>query len=74
MEAWRRMESADRIDFINWAINNLNGRWDKGDDKYDSGQTGFKGDPIDHAIEEALDLLVYLWVAKSEKLYREEKI
>ena len=27
----------------------------------------FKGSPLDHAIEEALDLLVYLWVMKRRR-------
>jgi hypothetical protein len=62
--SWRDMEEPDRVNFISWADAELNARWLLGDQRYNSSHTGFKGNPIDHAIEEALDLLVYLWIAK----------
>ena len=64
MEAWRSMEPGDRQEFLVWAESSLFKRWVLGDERYESCTLGFQGDPLDHAIEEALDLVLYLWIAK----------
>jgi hypothetical protein len=61
------MKNPDRVEFLSWSIEQLNARWKLGDERYNSSETGFRGDPLDHAIEEALDLVVYLWVEKRKR-------
>lgn len=61
IKAWRDLGDSDRQDFLTWMVSrakqrNLQGRKVYGDT--------FQGDPLDHAIEEALDLLFYLWVER----------
>lgn len=62
---WRFLGDATfgtpRWDFVEWAIRAIDKRVAVGVERYGD---EFQGDPLDHAIEEALDLLFYLWVAK----------
>lgn len=61
---WRSMKAEDREEFLGWAEQALSARWQLGADLYHSDVRGFQGDPIDHAIEEALDLVLYLFMTK----------
>ena len=42
-------------------------RWELGRERYHKKSINFQGSPTDHAIEEALDLLVYLWVMRRRR-------
>lgn len=67
MESWRSMGTEDRLDFLQWVEDGLNHEWEKGRHKYHSDALGFQGNPLDHAIEEALNLLCYLWMEKRKQ-------
>ena len=67
MEDWRRMDDDAKDEFRRWADGNLRERWTLGDKRYNSSAFGFQGDPLDHAIEEAFDLLLYLWMQKRKE-------
>jgi hypothetical protein len=58
------MSGEDRLDFLQWVEDGLNREWEKGQEKYQSHILGFQGTPLDHAIEEALNILCYLWIEK----------
>ena len=58
------LESAEERAFRSWTDEGVAGRWELGRERYHRESIDFKGLPVAHAIEEALDLLVYLWVAK----------
>ena len=66
--SWRSMAVVDKYEFLDWAGRALKDRWDLGDERYNSSKQGFQGNPTDHAIEEALDLLVYLWIQKRKEM------
>ena len=75
-ESWRSMVELDQTEFRHWSDISLSARWELGREKYQSDVKGFQGDPIDHAIEECLDQLIYLFMAKrrhSELRYALEK-
>lgn len=61
---WRSMTNADYDQFLEWVDTNTLNRWQLGQERYLSDVKGFQGDPIDHAIEETFDSLLYLWIAK----------
>ena len=61
IKAWRTLGDLDREDFLVWVDSRSKQRQGLGRKVY--GDT-FQGDPLDHAIEEALDLLFYLWVER----------
>lgn len=61
---WRSMTIADYDQFLEWVDTNTLNRWNLGKERYQSDVKGFQGDPIDHAIEEMFDGLLYLWMAK----------
>ena len=67
IEPWRSMEPKDQMEFMACLDISLRSRWERGEAKYDSALQGFQGNPLDHAIEEALDLVLYLWMAKRQK-------
>jgi len=64
MESWRSMKGEDQSEFLCWINGSLHDRWGLGKEKYDSDNQGFQGNPLDHAIEEALDLVLYLFMEK----------
>ena len=64
MEAWRLMTANERQDYLNWLEDTALDRWLGGEIKYHSDILGFQGDPLEHAIEEAFDILCYLWYLK----------
>ena len=68
-ERWRELAEIDRFQFQEWLRQETNLRKDKGHSKYHEGEVlpMFKGDPLDQAIEEALDLVFYLWMAKRKQ-------
>ena len=49
---------------MEWIDTNTVERWNLGRQRYQSDIKGFQGDPIDHAIEEGFDMLLYLFIAK----------
>jgi len=61
---WRSMTNADYDQFLEWVDTNTLDRWQLGKERYQSDIKGFQGDPLDHAIEEMFDALLYLWIAK----------
>ena len=67
MTQWQQMGRWERNDFIEWLDDTAKARWEKGRVKYHSDELGFQGQPLDHAIEEAFDLLVYLWYTRRQR-------
>lgn len=61
------LESAEERAFREWTDKRVAGRWELGRERYHRESIDFKGLPNPHAIEEALDLLVYLWVSKRRR-------
>jgi len=63
-QSWRTLNTADREEFFGWLDRiqrerNAVGRETHGD--------VFIGEPLDKAIEEAMDLLFYLWAEKRKQ-------
>ena len=73
MEVWRKMTETDKDRYYRWVQNNLEKRWKLGEEKYDL-PNGFQGDPLDHAIEEAFDLLVYLFYQKRKQCVEQDDL
>ena len=69
METWRDMSKESKDNLVVWTINTLKDRLLVGEEKYNSETKGFRGDPLDHAIEEAFDIMVYLYFAKLRQVY-----
>ncbi len=67
MEAWRSLTRKDKIKYENWLDENISKRWKLGEERYNSHIDGFQGNPLDRAIEEAFDLLFYLWEEKRKQ-------
>ncbi len=65
---WRNLDTETRNTFLEWVYDSNKERNALGRERY--GDT-FQGDPLEHAIEEALDLLFYLWAAKRREKERE---
>jgi hypothetical protein len=61
MESWRKMDHEDQEEFLAWVHVGLKGRLMLGDERYNSFNLGFQGDPLQHAIEEWFDLGQYLF-------------
>ena len=53
--------------FRKWTDDSVAARWELGRERYHKKSINFQGPPTDHAIEEALDLLVYLWVMRRRR-------
>lgn len=64
---WRVVGSVQRTDFPYDVHIALKKRAEDGERKYKSSSVGFQGDPLEHAWEEALDALFYIWYAKRER-------
>ena len=62
--AWRKLDLDDRTDFLIWVKTALRYRAGLGEEKYQSREKGFQGDPFEHLEQELLDALFYLWVEK----------
>ena len=69
METWRDMSKESKDNLVTWTINTLKDRLLVGEQKYNSEAEGFRGDPLDHAIEEAFDIMVYLYFTKLRQVY-----
>ena len=67
MGSWRDMGSAQQRAMTTWALYGLRDRMELGNQRYNSKELGFQGDPLDHAIEEWLDMGVYLFYAKRQR-------
>lgn len=65
--AWKSTQLQDRIEFIDWVESEINKRLDEGERKYASSRHGFQGDPLQHAREELLDGLFYVFYAMRER-------
>jgi hypothetical protein len=61
---WRELTPAVRSDFFHWVADSMGSRHAQG--ALEHGDI-FTGDPIDQAIEENLDSLFYLWMAKKQQ-------
>ena len=57
------MDESDRWALICWVRDNLSERMRLGEERCHSQVNGFQGDPLAHAIEEWLDMGVYLFYA-----------
>ena len=62
--AWRKLEPADRADFMMWVKSSLIYQEEIGEDKYHSREKGFQGDPLEHLEQEIFDAIFYLWEEK----------
>jgi len=69
-ERWRSMDATDRFQFQEWFRREMSDRHHRGIAKYHEGEARptFKGEPLTQAIEEALDLVFYLWVEQRRQL------
>ena len=65
-EHWRDCSPNVWEDFRADVVKGLKGRQEYGAKKYSGGL--FQGEPLDHAWEEALDLLFYLWKSKLQRM------
>lgn len=63
-ELWRDTSPPVRKSFFDWAGEQLETRGELGRERYGD---IFQGDPVDQAIEECLDQLFYLWMAKRKQ-------
>ena len=63
---WRELQH-EREDFFAWASRMLRFKVMAGAKIHGD---VFEGDPLDHAIEEALDLMFYLWMEKQKQAAR----
>lgn len=63
-EPWRSLDATDRWQFREWFRIEMDFQDLKGVEKYHSDQPvpKFVGNPLQHAKEEALNLLFYLWM------------
>ena len=61
-EDWRSDTDREKEAFINWAGAKMADAMKRGSESYP--EPVFQGDPLDHAIEEAVDLLFYLYYIK----------
>tara|TARA_Y100000310_G_scaffold65814_1_gene61256 strand:+ start:621 stop:821 length:201 start_codon:yes stop_codon:yes gene_type:complete len=61
---WRRNLVSDYERFLDWVGDGLDARRALGVERHG---LEFRGDPLDHAIEEALDLVFYLWKEKERR-------
>ena len=68
METWRKMGTNDNNILLNLIKSELEDRLELGRLHYQSDIKGFQGDPLDRAIEEALDLIIYLFKEKQRQL------
>ena len=64
---WRELGQLEQQDYIDWVHLEITKRLDEGERKYNSSETGFKGDPLQHAREELLDGLFYVYYAMRER-------
>ena len=68
-EPWRSTAIPLRVEYVEWAYRQHEGRQNEGISKY--GAVEFKGDPLDQGIEENLDQLFYLYWAKRKLAFVE---
>lgn len=61
---WRLLSPEKREEFHGWLLIQSRLRNDVGRKRYGD---IFQGDPLDQAIEEALDLLFYLWMMRRKE-------
>ncbi len=64
-EEWRSLDIPDRLEFHAWVGQKMVEALRRGADSYP--EPVFQGDPLDHAIEEAVDLLFYLFYIKRQR-------
>ena len=64
---WRSMGVGDKSVFLAEVRDSLYKRWEVGREKYRSDIHGFQGDPLEHAWEETLDQLFYIYMARRER-------
>ena len=60
MAFWADMDWEAREEVLASVQKRFAARWEKGRTKYRSDLFGFQGDPLEHALEEAYDLVIYL--------------
>jgi len=60
VESWRKMQSIELAMLVKRVKDNIRGRWELGNERYDSKANGFQGDPVKHAWDEVMDLVTYL--------------
>ena len=68
---WWKMGAEQMGEYLLWLQSVAPERWEKGREKYESDRLGFQGDPVEHAIEEWLDMGVYLFY--TQRMVRELK-
>lgn len=71
---WKKVQQEDRDAFLKWLTENQSQRMEEGERKYKSSVHGFQGDPLQHAAEEAFDLLFYIFYAMREREDLESRI
>lgn len=66
-EPWRSQTGKDFNEFIEWIGKLAAQRQNLGIEHYEADVKGFQGNPLDHAIEEAFDLLLYLFYERRNR-------
>jgi|TARA_Y100000310_G_scaffold199488_1_gene199446 hypothetical protein len=62
--SWREQNNEVREEYLAWVHIRMKARWDEGAAKYDTHIDGFRGDPMEHMVEELLDSIFYWWYEK----------
>ena len=64
---WRELGHEEQLDYRSWVSKEICNRLNKGETEYKSSVHGFQGDPLQHASEELLDGLFYVYYAMRER-------
>ena len=64
---WRDVDRKIYDEFFDWVRDNQRKRMEEGLSKYKSEELGFQGDPLEHALEEILDALFYIYYAMRQR-------
>lgn len=63
-ESWRSLGSVERADLFLGLVGRMSSRYAQGREEYGD---VFQGDPLEHALEEAIDAVFYLMMALRQR-------
>lgn len=71
---WKLIMQTDRDMYLEWVDSEIRKRLAVGEERYRGSERGFQGDPLQHAREELLDGLFYVYYAIRERNALREEI